>query len=254
MTAVSAKQRCALAQTQEAIVRSVMQGRALAEPGLVMTEAEAGVYRRNIEIMARNALAVSFPTVHQLLGPTRFNRLASKVLERYPPDTGDWGAWGRAVPGALIKEGFAADFPFLVPVARLDWRVHQSSRATDNRLHEASLQLLRTEKLERLTIELAEHCSLLSSRYPLIEIRDWQGGEPQSLVLGEMPLRTLVFRPRHKVELRVVDEEVYQFMLGLKRAYPIAYLLEELIPRGFEFPRWVEFAIQHNLIHQFRTL
>jgi hypothetical protein len=257
MTRVSSQQRQALQDAQSALVASILNGTALTRGNLNMNAGQAQVYRRNIVLMARNALEVSFPTVRGLLGPEAFEQLAIRLLDRDPPYAGDWGLWGRSLPAVLCRHEAAGRFPFLVPAARLDWRVHCAGRSAATPLQQSTLQLLQTEDLEDLTIDLSSHCSLLSSRYPLIGIREWQHNQaldPTSFTVSEAPRRLLVFRPQYKVVLRYLRDDDYQFLLGLKQSRSLADLLEQLLPDGFDFPGWMDFAIRNQLIYQVRTL
>lgn len=255
MSAPQATPRETLAQLQDAMVSSILSGGPLATDDLAMSATESAVYRRNIELMARNALAVSYPTVARLLGRERFTEVAGLLLHQHPPATGDWGTWGRHLPRVLGRSRAAGAFPFLVPAARLDWRTHVAGRSDDNVFHSDSLALLEAIDLAELTIELADHCSLLSSRYPLLEIREWDENhaDPPGITrVADAPRRLLVFRPQYRVEALYLTEADYQFFLNMKRGRSIGGMLEALQEQGFDLPQWIDFAIRNNLIHQFR--
>ena len=55
-------------------------------------------YRANAESIAERALAAAFATVQAMLGAEDFARLAREFWHARPPEHGDLGEWGEALP------------------------------------------------------------------------------------------------------------------------------------------------------------
>jgi hypothetical protein len=136
----------------------------------------------------------------------------------------------------------------VVGVARLDWRVHLTARAADNQLDQQSLQLLQSVDLDRIGVSLAQHVSLISSRYTLIALRR---GESLQAEAAATHYRILVSRPGYEVSLDYLSEAEYQFYLGLQNGLGIGSLLEDPCCEGVDFPQWAATAVQRNLINHF---
>lgn len=92
-------------------------------------------YRGNAIALAERALAGAYPHLSGLLGE-RFASLAWSFWRRHPPNGGDLGAWGGALPDFLRETADAG----LSGVAALEWALHQAERAPDAALDAASLQ------------------------------------------------------------------------------------------------------------------
>ncbi len=88
-------------------------------------------YRDNAGALAVQALAAPFPTVQQLLGDAAFAGMARAFWRAQPPQAGDLGEWGAALPAFIEAEPALAEEPYLADVARLEWALHQAERAAD---------------------------------------------------------------------------------------------------------------------------
>jgi len=94
-------------------------------------------YRGNAIALAERALASAFPQLAGLLG-TQFGSLAWSFWKACPPDRGDLGEWGAALPAFLRRSADDA----LAEMATLEWALHQTERAADAALDAASLARL----------------------------------------------------------------------------------------------------------------
>lgn len=214
---------------------------------------EARVYRRNIEAMAINAIRITYSSLPGLLGEYEFRRLVLAMLDICPPNTGDWGTWGRQLPHLLAGRTIARKYPFVVPMARLDWRRHRCARAVDNRLQQDTLALLEKRDIDSIFVKFAGHLSLLSSRYPLLELRTYQH-EQEALAsdfsVRNRPYRMAIYRPQFSIVDDYISEQDYQFTLGLMQGNSIGVMLDALSLQRFDLSQWLQHAIQHNWIRR----
>lgn len=137
-------------------------------------DAELGLaaYRGNAGAVAERALAVAYPTVAALVGDDSFAALARDFWQQRPPQRGDLGEWGDALPAFLADVQGLADEPYLSDSARLDWAVHRASRAADAPETTPRLERLAQHDPAQLRLALAPGSALVDSRWPVASI--WQ--------------------------------------------------------------------------------
>jgi Putative DNA-binding domain len=127
-------------------------------------------YRANAESIAERALAAAFATVQAMLGAEDFARLAREFWLAHPPEHGDLGEWGEALPSWIEAHTGLADWPWLADTARLDFALHRNERAADAAPDLASLNRLESTDPADLRIELMPGTALIESRWPLVRI------------------------------------------------------------------------------------
>lgn len=143
---------------QQAFVDALL-GRGDAPAGLTRTERGLAAYRHNLQALSAQALAVAFGRLHDALGDDEFESLAWTFWRAHPPESGDLGQWGGALPGFLVERaGEASGLPDL---ARLDWALHQAERAADAALDAESLALLGSDPPDALWLQLRPGVVLL---------------------------------------------------------------------------------------------
>ena len=134
-------------------------------------------YRSNAAAIAERALAGTYPTIAALVGEETFNRLARGLWQRHPPECGDLGEWGGALPVFIADQASLAAEPYLADSARLDWLVHRAARAADDAEAAPALQALAENAPDALHLRLRAGCALLASAWPVAAI--WQAHQRQ---------------------------------------------------------------------------
>ena len=99
-------------------------------------------YRGNAHALAERALAAAFPVTAQLLGEENFNALSRAFWHTHPPERGDMGWWGEALPEFMAGATQLQDEPYLADVGRVEWALHRAAFAADVPADHASLSLL----------------------------------------------------------------------------------------------------------------
>ena len=127
-------------------------------------------YRINAAASAERALATAFPTVAALIGAESFAALARDLWRQRPPERGDLGEWGAALPDFIAESPSLSSEPYLADSARLDWLVHLASRAADAPDALPSLDALATIAPEALKLGLRPGTGVLASAWPVVSI------------------------------------------------------------------------------------
>jgi hypothetical protein len=208
-------------------------------------------YRAHAGALAERALGAAFPTVAQLLGAQSFAALARALWAAQPPQRGDIGCWGEALPAFIGAAPQLAEEPYLADVARLDWALHRAERAADPRpVH--GLDRLADGDPAALWLRPAEGLALLSSAYPVLSL--WQAHRSdaadrfasvrEALAAGRGE-HALVWRDGFRATLRALPETDARFVRALLDGRSLATALDAA-GAEFAFERWLLQALQHG--------
>ena len=101
--------RAALAERQRALVDSLWGRQQAPEAGILGLDGvglERGLraYRSNAQALADKSLGAVFARIRQVLGEASFAAMAWSFWRRYPPQFGDLGLWGEALPAFLMEQ------------------------------------------------------------------------------------------------------------------------------------------------------
>jgi hypothetical protein len=251
------------AALQKEALRQQMLLRALwadARPGVVAgwlrdaparTTRALQAYRAHAGALAERALTAAFPTVAQLVGEESFAALARALWSAQPPQRGDIGCWGEALPEFIAAAPQLAEEPYLADVARLDWAVHRAEQAAA-RSTASGLELLAEADPSTLRLRLAGGVAPLRSAHPVVSI--WHAH--RSLAEDRFaPVReafatgrgenALVWRDGFKAAVSAVPEADACFMQSLIDGRSLALALDLAGPE-FAFDRWLLRALQQG--------
>lgn len=239
----------------------VLQGQARAPGSHAMRDGVAA-YRGNAAAVAERALAGAFPTVAELVGDESFGALARDFWSQQPPQHGDLGKWGAALPGFIAASPQLADEAYLADVARLEWLMHQATRAADGPPAAPALDALTTIDPAQLRLALVPGCALLASRWPIVAI--WLAhrrphDDPERFAAvraafeahrGEL---AFVWRNGFAVRVAALAEADARFVHALLAPAPLACALDAAGP-DFAFDRWLAQALATRQLAAVHTL
>ena len=143
----------------------------LVGPDGQQTSKRFDVYRNNVTVSLREALAVGFPAVAKLLGEENFNGLATGFLRQTPPSSLLLMHYGKGFPEFLESIEALAKFPYLGDVARLELGMRESYHAADaTPLDPARLGAMAPEALNAASFGFAPSVRLIRSDWPIVSI------------------------------------------------------------------------------------
>ena len=213
-------------------------------------------YRGSAGAVAERALAGAFPTLAEMIGSDSFAALARDVWSQHPPQRGDLGEWGGALPDFVAASSQLADEPCLADVTRLDWLVHLASRAADGPRTPPSLDALAAHAPERIGIALVPGCALLASDWPVATI--WHAhrrpadtparfADVQAAFAATHGEAAFVWRDGLAVRVATLDAPDTAFVRALLSPTPLAAALDAA-GADFAFDRWLANAlVSHQL-------
>lgn len=155
-----------LRETQTAFADAILMGR---------SAGRLQVYRNNVFLSLRQALADVYPAVRRLVGEEFFNQLARRFVREYPSRSGNLHDFGRELAQFLWVLPDLRELPYLPDVASLEWALHEV-------FHEAEARPFDFSKLagpENTTVPLHPAARLIASRYPVLAI--WEANQAEEV-------------------------------------------------------------------------
>ncbi len=217
-------------------------------------------YRINAAASAERALATAYPTVAALVGAESFAALARDLWRQRPPERGDLGEWGAALPDFIADSPSLSSEPYLADSARLDWMVHCASRAADAPDTQPALDALATQSPDTLRLGLRPGTDVLASAWPVAsiwlahrpgELQTHDGGDRFAAVRRALAEgrgeAVLVWRDGFSVCVQAVDVESAEFTRALLDGTSLAAALD-VAGDGFAFNLWLVRAVQARCI------
>jgi hypothetical protein len=209
-------------------------------------------YRGNAGAIAERALAGAYPTVAALVGDEAFAALARDFWQHDAPERGDLGEWGATLPDFIAASAALASEPYLADSARLDWCVHQATRAADAPAAPPALDALAGIALETLRLRLRPGCALLTSTWPVAAI--WQAHQSdapdrfddvRAAFAAGRGDHAFVWRDGFAVQVDALDGASAAFTRSVLGGASLADALDAA-GDGFAFDQWLARALRQR--------
>ncbi len=183
-------------------------------------EQRLSVYRNTFDSTLANALRLSYPAVHKLVGAQFFEGAARIFAHERPPRASWLDVYGADFGDFLAEFAPAASLPYLADVARLEWAVTRALHAPDTEPIDANrLAAVDSGSHDRMRFMVDPSVSLLRSDYPADAI--WRAvleGDNAALAaldLADGPVGLLVQRICAGVEVARIDEAAFRVTSAL---------------------------------------
>ena len=210
-------------------------------------------YRANADAIAARTLASTFPTVRAMLGDADVARLAAEFRRAHPPQRGDLGEWGDALPAWLEAHAGLARWPWLGDTARLDLARHRCERAADAAFAAQTLARLGDHDPARLRLVPTPGIALLRSRWPLASIHRAHALDGAAADAAFAELRAALALPRAesvliarrgwRAHVQVLDAAGADWIEAMLAGHDLAAMLQHAGP-AFDFATWLAQALR----------
>ena len=250
-----------LLDTQHAFLRAILRHEntdvaAQIGGGIFSPVERLDVYRNTFVSALTNALRISFPAVHRLVGEEFFEAAAQHFIEAEPPHCAYLNAYGAGFADFLAQFPAVAGLPYLADVARLEWAVNTALHAEDTAPLTADA-LLEMAALSPDRFSFLPHPSvaLLCLDYPARTI--WQAvlaEDDAALIaidLSSGPEWLLIERGANGVEVTALAENEWRFAQALYAGKSLAAAMDTS-PEG-DIPRFLASHIAAGRIIGFRV-
>lgn len=219
------------------------------------------VYQRSLAANASRALAVSFPTIQELIGDEGFTLLAKDFIHDHPLVGGDWGEWGKEFPVWIANNEKLNEYPYLQDCAQLDWLCHCCERSADETIDMDSLNLLEQADPYKIRFRYFDSLAILQSSYPVADI--WEAhhsaspagqSEDDLLALAAENLANnigqtaLIWRPEWKACVQEINKSMYRWLQYTLQGKSIGSALDHMHGADFSFETWLPDAVNNRMI------
>lgn len=184
------------------------------------------IYRNTMLGTLGNALRLSFPAVHALVGADFFEGAAQIFVRQQPARSADLNAYGAEFPDFLQRFEPATSLAYLPDVARLEWAVNRALHAPDAQpLDPSELTAVVPADHDRVCFVAHPSISLLRSRFPVDTI--WRAvlerddAAMAAVDLNSGPVHMLVQRVDERVDVARLDESEWRFASALLGGQPL---------------------------------
>jgi len=178
------------------------------------------VYRNTFVSNLANALRLSFPVVHRLVGAEFFDAAARIIAHERPPSTPYLDEYGSEFSDFIARFPPAGSLVYLPDVARLEWAVTRALHAPDvEPLDPARLMEIAQGDHDRVRFVAHPSVSLVKADYPVDAI--WRSVLAQDdaaladIDLAGGPVWLLVQRLATGVDAERIDEQAWRFAAAL---------------------------------------
>jgi|AACY02.18.fsa_nt_gi Uncharacterized protein conserved in bacteria (DUF2063). len=207
-----------------------------------------GVYRNNVTVSLREALAEGFPSLVSLIGRENFDHVARAYLRQSPPTSPLMMQYGAGLPDFLETVEQLKHLPYLADVARIDVAMRQSYHAADSQgIDPAQLQGLDEDTLLATRFAFAPSMILLRSQWPAGSI--WRfarhGGEKPSSTAEDVLILRAEFDPQPFILGPGAADVVTALQTGT--AFGVAV---EAAPDTFDLAALLNLLLSQNAITQ----
>ena len=221
----------ALLELQHAVYRSLMacdDGDAathICADGLGAAD-RLGIYRNTLYATLTNALRLSYPAVHRLVGGDFFEDAAQKFVRAEPPQGAYLDEYGAGFADFLARSPAAESVAYLPDVARLEWAVSGALHAPDAAPLDIAV-LSAVEEGNRDRVRFVPHPSLglVRASYPADTI--WRAVLEQdeamlgAIDLSDAPIWLLIERLPTGIDVRRLSEPAWRFASALYAGQPL---------------------------------
>lgn len=178
------------------------------------------VYRNTVAGALTNALRLSYPAVHRLVGGECFDGAAARFIETYLPRCANLDDYGGELPEFLACFAPVAALDYLPDVARLEWLVSRALHAPDAEpLALAQVAALTVDEQARARFVPHPATALLRVDHPADSI--WRAVLTQNdaaltaIDLASGPVWLLVHRSESGIDVSRLGEAAWRLTAGL---------------------------------------
>lgn len=165
------------------------------------------VYRNNVVVGLREALAAAYPAVRSIVGDDFFAAAAGVFVRQEPPRSPVLIHYGEGFPAFLQSFAPARRLPYLADVARLERAWLEAYHAADaTPVAVDVLGALAGDRLAALRVALHPACRRVASPWPVVALWAANTGRGAHVAVDLDRAETaLVLRPAEQVQVHVVD-------------------------------------------------
>lgn len=198
-------------------------------------EERLSVYQNNIIGSLSAALSKTYPLIEALTGPAFLKQIAREFVITCPPEGGCIQHYGKEFSDFIAHYPPARGFPYLPDIANLERALNDAYYAPDDdALTALNLAAIPQESLTETPLPLRQSAHLLTSLYPLLEIRDFCLSEEDSNaaipdLTAPHETHLLICRPALEVEITPLNPDEHHMLARLQAKETLGTALESTL-------------------------
>ena len=215
------------------------------------------IYHNNVVGSLTEALRATFPITEQLVGTNFFKSMARAFIFEHPPEGACLHHYGKGFDSFVKTYAPAQSVPYLADIACLELAQNNAYYACDDLpLTGNAFSKIPAEELPTVTLNLRQSASLISSKYPLLEIRDFcldEDKTPKPNLDEEHHTKLLIHRQNLEVTFTPLCDDEYLLLKILDEGNSLGKSVEQTVDAysDFDFPAFLQ---KHISLETFSAL
>lgn len=230
---------------------------ALFEEGDIAARERLKIYHNNVTGSLIEALRGTYPIIEKLVGENFFKAAARGFIFNHPPTNGCLHEYGQGFDIFIKDHPPAQSLPYLADIAALEFALNTAYYAPDDApLAPDALSQIAPDDLAQTIVPLRASATLIQSKYPVIEIRDFcldetQNHKPDITQLHQTKL--LIIRPHLEVHLLPLAADEYMALDLLTKKTPLGETVETTMTKYQDFD-FASFLQKHSALETFSAM
>lgn len=188
--------------------------------GDITNEERVHIYRNCVFVSLKNLLSDVFPSIVEMVGIEFFRYLTHEFIKTQPPTNGALMLYGGEFKVFLASFSALKEYPYLSDVAAIEWAMHQSYDAADDKACDAQdfQDWVKTdiENLKRTFVNSVHLFEFSSPAYSLWQASKEEGAAIENIDLAQHEY-VLVYRDKQlDVQVCNLAKNAYMFYNALK--------------------------------------
>ncbi len=215
---------------------------ALFKSGNIPLPTRLKVYRNNIVGSLTDVMMNSHPLLEKLVGREFLEMMARHFVLENPPTQGCLSFYGAAFGTFIENYEPAKAMPYLPDMTRLEIAMNEAYYAPDDEPMTATD--LASTTPESLKLALRKSARLISSKYPLTDIRDFctEDDPAKTLNIDTGGVRLMIYRPALDSVIVRLNEAEYAMLGALMQETALEEALKSTLNeyKGFDFQGFLQ--------------
>jgi len=191
-------------------------------------------------------MIATYPVIEKLVGHEFLEMMARSFVLDNPPSHGCLNMYGTGFDKFIESYELAKALPYLPDMAKLEIAMNDAYHAAEDA--PLSATELATIPPEELHLTLRQNVRLLSSRFPLADIRDFciEDDPEKTMNVDTGGVTLMITRPALEVKLVKLARDEYEMLLALDRNMPLNKAIEATISsnKDFDFQAFLQRHIE----------
>ncbi|MCF6318176.1 MAG: DNA-binding domain-containing protein [Proteobacteria bacterium] len=197
------------------------------------------VYHNNVVGSLSDALHMTFPLIEKLVGKDFFKAMSSEFIFDNPPKGASLYQYGAGFDHFIKEYEAAKSLPYLPDMAIFEWAMNTAYYAPDDTpLAGDALSHIPPENLGETLLRLRVSATLMQSRFPILQIRDFcldEDGTEKPDMNANHHTKLLITRPALEVNILPLEQDEFMILELLDRNKCLGTAVEQTMEAFPEF-------------------